>query len=249
MDSAADCDAQGDGVLAYGVGDWTPGEKKKPGGLTKLGVRADRGAGPLASAGACVREMEDELRGLEEWKEARATRLRSMERRYMGEIEEMYRARDGGAAEAPAGCAATAGDEEEAEMRRALQRLKEGVDEIAERQGDAAERLKREAMAVRHAHELTEGELRLLTTGSARIHGGGDAGAARGPVNGGARADDEEEDLGSISDDDDALGLDGIEDSLSSHLAEMDAVLAQMDLLSSDEAVADARGRVRDEEA
>ena len=42
MDSAADCDAQGDGVLAYGVGDWTPGEKKKPGGLTKLGVRADR---------------------------------------------------------------------------------------------------------------------------------------------------------------------------------------------------------------
>ena len=43
----------------------------------------------------------------------------------MGEIEEMYRAPDGGAAGAPAGCAATAGDEEEeAETRRALQRLK-----------------------------------------------------------------------------------------------------------------------------
>ena len=243
--------AGGETTSADGVGEWNPGEKKKAGGVVKLGVRADKGAGPLASAGACVQEMEDELRSLEEWKEARATRLRSMERRYMGEIEEMYEVRgnaeEGGSL---AGCCASGGttEQEEDEMRRALQRLTEGVHEIAERQEHAAERLKREATAVRHEHQLTDGELRLLTanstaTSTARMHSGVAVAPSQAKITSGAvHTDDDDDDDGacSISDDEDVLGLDGIEDSLTSHLAEMDAVLAQMDLLREDRKASDA---------
>lgn len=70
--------------------DYYEDNKRIPGGIVPLGVRTDKGSGPLASAAASVQEMDEKLRELMDWKTKHQSKLKSLESKYASEFENIY---------------------------------------------------------------------------------------------------------------------------------------------------------------
>ena len=205
--------------------DYDETEKRAPGGIVPLGVRADKGKGPLASAAASIKEMDEALHDLEKWKNNHESKLRHMKSKYETQFNDIYSSETRDENNTTAPTISNEGnkdfDEEERQVRAILRKLSES----SESRNFQTE--------ITNHHSLTDAELHLLTSSdltrkdSPRLVSQNSEEAAFE-----TSSSDFRDDIIPAQDETE-LQLDGIEDNIVEWNAQMDSILAKMDSLSA----------------
>lgn len=210
--------------------------KRIPGSIVPLGVRADRGKGPLASAAASVKEIDDVLSDLEQWKSEHESQVRSIKLKYENQLDSIYSS-DGHNEESHGGDEVTREfEEEDRQLRAMLRKFAESTGRTCDGGGGGVQKDKAEIVGMSN-YSLSDAELYLLKSSDlSHARSTGDVTSTSCQKEQKATYDAQAL-YGSFPDvfeqNEEELQLDGIEDNIVEWNAQMDSVLAKMDALSA----------------